>query len=52
MTREERILIFARQLYSEGFRLVDADEIRHDYTLTPYEAEIVITEIKRLENEN
>ena len=52
MTREDRIRLFAQELYKEGFKSTDSDEIRYGYILTPYESEIVITELKRLENES
>lgn len=52
MTREQRLKLFAFDLYEKGFRSTDIKQIRKDNILTPYEAEVIAAELLELENES
>lgn len=52
MTREQRLKLFACELYNKGFRSTDIKQIRKDNILTPYEAEVIAAELLELENES
>lgn len=49
MTREEKLKIFAQELYNDGFRSADANKIRCKYILTPYETDIIVITLMEIE---
>ena len=52
MTREQRLKLFAFELYNKGFRFTDIKQIRKDNILTPYETEVIGDELLELEIES
>ena len=52
MTREQRLKLFAFELYNKGFRFTDIKQIRKDNILTPYETEVIGVELLELEIES
>lgn len=51
MTREEKLELFAQELYNDGFRSVDAKKIRCKYILTPYETEVIVITLREIEKQ-
>lgn len=49
MTREEKLELFAQELYNDGFRLADAKKIRCKYILTPYETDVIVIALREIE---
>ena len=49
MTREQRLKLFAFDLYNKGFRSTDIKQIRKDNILTPYETEVIMEELIKTE---
>ena len=52
MTREQMLLNLANELHYKGYRFKDMRFLRKEFILTPYETEVIATELKRLENES
>lgn len=50
MTREEKLKLFAQELYNDGFRSADAKKIRCKYILTPYETDVIVITLMEIEN--
>ena len=51
MTREQRLKLFASDLYNKGFRSTDIKQIRKDNILTPYETEVIMEQLIKTEKE-
>lgn len=49
MTREEKLELFAQELYNDGFRSADAKKIRCKYILTPYETDVIFITLMEIE---
>lgn len=49
MTREEKLEVFAQELYNDGFRSADANKIRYTYILTPYETDVIVIALREIE---
>lgn len=49
MTREEKLELFAQELYNDGFRSADAKKIRCKYILTLYEMEVIVITLMEIE---
>ena len=49
MTREEKLELFAQELYNDGFRSADAKKIRCKYILTPYETDVIVITLREIE---
>ena len=49
MTREEKLELFAQELYNDGLRSTDAKKIRRKYILTPYETDVIVITLREIE---
>lgn len=49
MTREEKLELFAQELYNDGFSSADAKKIRYKYILTPYETDVIVIALREIE---
>ena len=49
MTREHQLKLFAFDLFRDGYKSNDIDKIRKDNILTPYETEVIESELREIE---
>lgn len=49
MTREEKLKLFAQELYNDGFRSSDGKKIMCKYILTPYETDVIVITLIEIE---